>query len=144
MYTFDVIRCIPFYNKDNCLFLYIQLFSFIFMPVFFHLHHRLFTSPRLHFPKNKSLPVGGGWRGFSGEGASGRRDSTNVQLFIRVIRGIRVGEIPHPRPHFQKTKASLRGRFEGLPRGMSAWPSIFIISLIILHIPRQALSLHQF
>lgn len=71
-------------------------------------------------------------------------DCADFQLFIRVIRGIRVEKIPHPRPHFQKTKASLRGRLEELSRGMSAWPSIFIISLIILHIPRQALSLHQF
>lgn len=87
------------------------------MPVYFHLHHRLFTSPRLHFPKNKSLPFGGGSKGFSGKGASGRRDSTNVQLFIRVIRGIRVEKIPHLRPHFPKNKSLPSGEVGGASPG---------------------------
>lgn len=79
MYMYIPHTCICVDDKDNCLFSYTQLSSFIFMPVYFHLHHRLFTSPRLHFPKNKSLPVGGGWRGFSGEGASGRSGRASLQ-----------------------------------------------------------------
>ena len=81
MYMYIQHTCTCVDDKDNCLFSYIQLSSFIFMPIYFHLHHRLFTSPRLHFPKNKSLPVGEGWRSFPGECQRGPPFSLLVLLF---------------------------------------------------------------
>ena len=152
MYICDIVTCTCIYHTH----VHVLMTK---ITVFFHIHNYipssscLFTSifiivfSPLHaciFLKTKASPSGEVRRASP---EKGRPDGATARMFncLSVSSAASASKKSHTCARiFLKTKASLQGRLEELLRGMSAWPSIFIISLIILHIPRQALSLHQF